>query len=193
MSEIENVSKKILDDAKKQSDEIIESAEKRAREILKGAEEERAKTMSQAKKESSEKYGQVYDMEISKGKAKMEQQILLSKLELVESVIEKAKKSLKDMDDKKYVSYIHNKLNSLDISEGVYLIGRNEKVLDHDMLKPLMDQINVKKANEKPDFEEGLKIFSGNAQYSISLLNAVEAVKEDLKIEIASYIFDEEK
>jgi V/A-type H+/Na+-transporting ATPase subunit E len=193
MSEIENVSKKILDDAKKQSDAILESAEKKAREILKDAEEQRAKTMSEAKKEASEKYGQVYDMEISKNKAQMEQQILLAKLELVESVIEKAKKSLKDVDAKKYVSYINNKLNSLDISEGVYLIGRNEKVLDHDMLKPLMEQINVKKADEKPDFEEGLKIFSGNAQYSISLLNAVEVVKEDLMIEIASYIFDKEK
>jgi V/A-type H+/Na+-transporting ATPase subunit E len=193
MSEIENVSKKILDDAKKQSDAILESAEKKAREILKEAEEQRAKTMSEAKKEASEKYGQVYDMEISKNKAQMEQQILLAKLELVESVIEKAKKSLKDVDAKKYVSYINNKLNSLDISKGVYLIGRNEKVLDHDMLKPLMEQINVKKADEKPDFEEGLKIFSGNAQYSISLLNAVEVVKEDLMIEIASYIFDKEK
>jgi hypothetical protein len=39
----------------------------------------------------------------------------------------------------------------------------------------------MSKRQKKPDFEEGLKIFSGNAQYSISLLNAVEAVKEDSK------------
>jgi vacuolar-type H+-ATPase subunit E/Vma4 len=56
-------------------------------------------------------------MEISKNKAQMEQQILLAKLELVESVIEKAKKSLKDVDAKEYVSYIKISLNSLDISE----------------------------------------------------------------------------
>ncbi len=193
MSEIENVSKKILEDAEKQMGQIIESADQRAREILKEAEEKKSKIISEAKKEASEKYEQVYHMELSKSKAQMEQKILLSKLDLVESVIEKSKKSLKDMDATKYASYIKSKLNSLDIAEGVYLIGKNEKVLDHDMLKPLMDQINVKQAKESPDFEEGLKIFSGNAQYSISFLNAIEAAKEDLKIEVASYIFDEEK
>jgi V/A-type H+/Na+-transporting ATPase subunit E len=193
MSEIENVSKKILEDAQKQKDEILEGANKRAQEILDDAKEKRAKVLAEAKKEASQKYDQVYQMELSKSKAQMEQKILLSKLDMIESVIEKAKKRLQETGSKEYALYIKSVVNDLDIKEGVYLIGKNEKVLSDDIIKPLMEQINVKKSQDKPEFEEGLVIFSGNAQYSISFLNAVETIKEDLKIEIASYIFDEEK
>lgn len=193
MSEIENVSKKILDDAARQKEEMLEAAEKKAQEILSEAEDKRSRIKSEAKKQASEKYDQVYQMVLSKNLAQMEQKVLLSKLGLIEGVIEKAKKRLKESDSKEYLTYIKGVLNSLDLPEGAYMIGKNEKGLKEEALRPLMDQANIKRSKDEPDFDEGVKIVSGNAQYSISFPDAIEAIKEDLKIELASFLFDEEK
>jgi V/A-type H+/Na+-transporting ATPase subunit E len=192
MSELENVSKKILDDADKERQEILGEAEKKAQAILDEARKKKEEILSEAKREASEKYDQVYGREISKGKALMDQKILLLKLELLEKVMEKAKESLAGLGTKEYISYIKNVLEDIDISEGQYVVGSKEKKLKQEELKPLMDKIGVKNSKEGPDFEEGLKILSGNAEYSISPLKAIEAIEDEIKIDIASFIFGEE-
>ena len=193
MSEIENVSKKILDDADKQKEEIIDSANKKAKEIIKEAEEKKEKIISDAKKEASEHYEQVYNMEVYKGIAQMEQKVILKKLDLVDKVVEKSKKSLIGSTKKEYLSYIKNILSEIDIKKGSYLIGNNENVLTYELLDDLMKDNDIEKSEDEPDFDEGLKIFSGNAEYSISFLKAIESLQEDIVIDIASFIFDEEK
>jgi hypothetical protein len=76
--------------------------------------------------------------------------------------------------------------------EGTYLIGRNEKRIDDKTMQSILEKVHLKKSNNSDEFETGLKIFNKNVQYHISPETLVEAEIDDIKMEIAFFLFGRE-
>ncbi len=189
---IDNVSKKILDDAALEREKILNSGRERALAVLKETENRRKKLLDEGKQKASEKYREVYDLEILKAKTEFRQKILLYKLEVIDRITEKAKNKLAEMGKEDYIKFIKKSLASSDIREGTYLIGRNEKRIDDETIQSILEKVHLKKSNSRDEFETGLKIFNRNAQYCISPETLVEAEIDDIKMEIAFFLFGRE-
>jgi len=191
-ADIDNVSKKILDDAALEREKNLNSGRERALAVLKETENRRKKLLDEGKQKASEKYREVYNLEILKAKTEFRQKILLYKLEIVDRIIEKAKNKLAEMGREDYIKFIKKSLASSGIMEGTYLIGRNEKRIDDKTMQSILEKVHLKKSNNSDEFETGLKIFNKNVQYHISPETLVEAEIDDIKMEIAFFLFGRE-
>jgi len=190
---IDNVSKKILDDAALEREKNLNSGRERALAVLKETENRRKKLLDEGKQKASEKYREVYNLEILKAKTEFRQKILLYKLEVIDRIIEKAKNKLAELSREDYIKFIKKSLASSGIREGTYLIGRNEKRIDDETIQSILKEVHLKKSNSIDEFETGLKIFNKNVQYYISPETLVEAEIDDIKMEIAFFLFGREE
>jgi len=191
-ADIDNVSKKILDDAALEREKNLNSGRERALAVLKETENRRKKLLDEGKQKASEKYREVYNLEILKAKTEFRQKILLYKLEIVDRIIEKAKNKLAELGREDYIKFIKKSLVGSGIMEGTYLIGRNEKRIDDETIQSILEKVHLKKSDSGDEFGTGLKIFNKNAQYYISPETLVEAEIDDIKIEIAFFLFSRE-
>jgi len=195
MTDVDNVSKKILADAALEKEKILNDAKEKASSIIAEAENSKKKILKEGKKKAEERYRGVYNLEVLKAKARFDQKLLLYKLRCVDEVIEKAKKKLSSLGKEDYGRFLKKSLSDLTINDGFYQIGYEEKNIDDGMIQSIireMKDMKLKKSNTKANFKTGLKITSGKAEYHISPEGMIEAEIDDIKMEIAHFLFGEE-
>ncbi|HAJ95422.1 MAG TPA: hypothetical protein DCP02_04220 [Actinobacteria bacterium] len=190
MTEMDNVSKKIIEDAQDVRIKNIKDAEEKASQILTKAGKKAKEIIDRGKAEARQYYKETYDMEAFKVKAALDQKLLLKKLELIEGVINKAKKRLSKLDRDGWEKFLKKMAQELGISTGTYIIGKDEKIVDESLARTIK---GIEPGNGTPDFEKGLKISGGRAEILLSPENYLDMDIEDLKMEIASYLFSGEK
>ncbi len=186
MDKMDNVSKKVLDDAQNIRKENLKEAEEKASRILAEAEEKINDLLKKGDTDAKEHYSRTYDMEVFKAKSGLDQKMLLEKIKLVESVIARAKEKLSSFDRKQWEKFLKKTIAGLGIKEGTYIIGSGEKVLDGDLVRSAS---GFKPAAGGRDLEKGLKVFEGKAKYDLTPEKYLDMDIEDLKMEIASYLF----
>ncbi len=190
MSELDNVSKKVLEDARKEKQRELDEAGKKASEIIEKAKERAAELHRDGKLRSWRRYKEVLNIELSKIKSGLDQKILMYKIDLVDDVIGRAKKKLLSMDKKNYKQFLEKNLKALNINDGYYLIGSDEENIDNEMVESIA---NLKKAEGKPDFKRGIKIIKGKAEYNISPDILIDSEIDDIRMETALFLFGNDK
>ncbi len=193
MAEMDNVSKKIIDDAEREKGKILADARERAEEIIGEAKKKKKGTLDEAKKKAEQKHKQAYDLEILKAKSEADQRLLLSKLKLVDETIAKAKQKIYQSDKQDYVKFIKKGLEELDIKEGTYVIGKEENKLNAKTVSSMGKKIKLKKSDQEPDFPRGIKVISENKEYLLSPQTIIDSQVEDVKMEVADLLFGKEK
>ncbi len=190
MNEMDNVSKKVLDDAQDIRKENLEEAEEKASRILAEAGGEVKDILLKGKEESEEHYKGTYDLEVFKTRSGLEQKMLLGKIKLVDSIISKSKKRLRGIDRSQWEKFLAKSIAALGIKEGTYSIGSNEKILDDELIGSVS---GFKPAGKGEELQDGLKVFGGKAEYDLTPEKYLDMDTEDLKMEIAAYLFGREK
>jgi V/A-type H+/Na+-transporting ATPase subunit E len=186
MTDLDNVSKKVLDDAELQKEQEIGEAKKKAGEIIKEAKKRALEIHNDGKIESGKKYEEVLNIELSKIKSALNQSNLMFKINLVDDVINKARTRLISMDSEGYKKLLEKNIKALNINEGYYLIGSEEEKIDEKMVESIA---KIKKLNEEPDFKKGIKIISGKAEYNISPEALIDSDLDDIRMEVAKELF----
>ena len=185
-----DVSKKILEDAASEREKILDEARDKASSII-GEAEDKAKEISQdGKLKAQKKYGEVFDVEVTRAKTELRQKTISYKIKLIDETIAESKERLWSLDKKQYEKFIKKTLKSLNIKDGYYQIGSKEKVIDGGMIESIS---NLKKAEGKPDFLNGIRITKGKAQYNITADSLVDSDIDDIRMETAFYLFGKEK
>ncbi len=191
MEKLDNVSQKILENAEKEKDKIIDEAKKKAEEIIRGANNKKKNALKATRKEADREYQKTYDLEITKAKSDITQRLLLTKLNIVEEIIEKAKERLRSLNPDDYKNFLSKGLKDLNISKGSYIIGSNENI-SSDIIKEAAGNMKLEESKKQPDFDKGVKIISGNAEYNLSPDTLVDTQIDDIKMEIADFLFGKE-
>jgi V/A-type H+/Na+-transporting ATPase subunit E len=186
MTEMDNVSKKVLDDAQNIRKENLKEAEEKAAQILSEAEGKIKDILKKGKEEAGQHYTRTYTLEVFKTRSGLEQKMLLKKIKLVDSIISEAKKKLSNLDKKGWQKFLVKSIASLGIKEGTYSIGSNEKILDGMLIESVS---GLKPAVKGEELQDGLKVFDGKAEYDLTPEKYLDMDIEDLKMEIASYLF----
>lgn len=190
MSELDNVSRKVLDDAVKEKECELNKARKEASNIIEKAKQRATEIHQDGKLKAWQKYREVLNIELSKIKSELNQKILMRKINLLDDVIEEAKKKLLVMDKRDYKKFLEKSLGTLNIDSGYYMIGSEEKNIDEEMIESIAD---FKKAEGKPDFKKGIKIIKGKVEYNISPDILIDSDIDDIRMETASYLFGNDK
>lgn len=190
MTEMDNVSKKIIEDAQDIRIKNIKEAEKKASQILAEAGKKAKEIVDRGKEEAGRYYKETYDMEVFKVKTVLDQRLLLVKLKLIEGVINKAKKRLSGLDRDGWEKFLKKMVQELGISTGTYIIGKDEQIVDESLVRTIE---GIKPDSRVPDFGKGLKISGSRTEIFLSPENYLDMDIEDLKMEIASYLFNGEK
>jgi V/A-type H+-transporting ATPase subunit E len=188
MQEIDNVSRKILDDAEEAKEHELERARKEARDIIEKAKQKAAEIHREGKLKAWEKHKEILNIELSRVKSELDQKILMYKLNLIDDVIGEAKKRLLNMDREDYKKFIAKNLKALNIDSGYYIIGSEENNIDSSMIESAG---NFKRSEENPDFKRGVKIIKGRTEYNISPDTLIDSNIDDIRMEVASYLFSD--
>ena len=190
MTELDNVSRKVLDDADEERNKILDEAKKKASAIIEEAGNKKKEIYKEGKLKAEVRYKEVFDMEVFSAKSELNQKTLLHKIELVDEVIEKAKEKLASLSKNDYEKFLKKNLKVLNLKESFYQIGSREKNIDNKMIESIA---NLKKVDEKADFEKGIKIIDGKAEYNISADSLIDEDIDDIRMKVALYLFGKEK
>lgn len=190
MTEMDNVSKKVLDDAQNIRKSNLREAREKGAQIIAEAEGKVKDTLIKSKEEAREQYRRTYDLEVFKTRSGLEQKMLLEKIKLVDSIISKSKKRLRGLDRSQWKKFLAKSITALGIKEGTYSIGSNEEILDEELIVSVS---GLKPAGKGEELRDGLKVFGGKAEYDLTPEKYLEMDTEDLKMEIAAYLFGREK
>lgn len=183
MSNLENITQKIVDDATKKAEDIIREASEKKQEMI-NIEEERAK--SEAKKILDKALANS-DLEkdkiISSSNLKLRDEKLKMQGEILNKVFEAAKEKLTNVDDKVYKEFIEKKLANFS-KDGIELVlqeGR-EKLFENSLYKI---------SDEKT--ESGFKLISKKEVINFDFKELVDFYRQDLEGEIAKMILEGDK
>ena len=191
MTDINNVSQKILDDAAREKQSIIDTAKKEAEKILQAAAAEKAAILKEAEETAQKRYKEVLDMEILKAESEYRRTFLAKKLDMLDEVLKEALKSLASMNEKDFASFLEKALKGIDIKEGEFIIGNSEKRADAKAVKAAAKKagLSLSESKTKPDFEHGIKIISNRAEYNISPEAVFGNETDNIKMDISKILF----
>jgi vacuolar-type H+-ATPase subunit E/Vma4 len=187
---MDNVSIKVLEDARDVRSLNIKEAGEKAAAIMAEAAGKVKQKKAEARTGADDHYKKTLEMEMFKARSELEQKVLQAKLELVDAIIEELRTRLGMLDRKGWEKFLKKAAARLDIESGTYTIGKKEKILD-DSLASIIK--GIKPGSEEADFDRGLKITGGRAEILLSPESYLDMDIEDLKMEIAKYLFSGEK
>jgi V/A-type H+-transporting ATPase subunit E len=190
MAELDNVSKKILDDAAEERKKILDEARVKAADIIAEAEKKAEEIIQEGKTRAQEKYRGVFDVEVTRAKTELNQKVISYKIDLIDDAIADAKRRLSDLDKKGYEKFLKKTLKELEVKGGSYQIGSQEKNINGSMIESIA---KLKKEGGRPDFKKGIRIIKGKAHYNITADSIIDSNIEDIKMETALNLFGGEK
>lgn len=188
--EVDRVSQKILDDALNKKQEILNDAGAKQKEILEVARNKREIILKDAEKESKIRYTKVRELEILKAKSRINQEVLLKKIGIIEDIIREAREKIESSNSKEFLSALKKIIGSLSLSDPEYQLGRNEKLIPESFIKEISVKTGFKKSVEAPDFESGIKIIDGRKEYVISVNTLIKEKIDIIKIKLSKFLFE---
>ncbi len=185
MSNLDNLTQKILEDAKNKASEIVEEAEKKNRSHInhrvKEANDRREKILEKAAAEAQMLKGRV----ISSAELKVRDEKLSAKQEVMDKVFQMAKDRLSNLDQKEYLGYVKSSL------EKVKTDGRPTLLVPKGKMNQLEELSKDMELVEDPSVKSGYILKDGEIVYNYTFDALVDEIREDLEGEIAQKLFEE--
>lgn len=184
MSNLENMTKKILGDGRKEATKIKEKSDKDNQELINSriakANEKKQEIIDQAKTEAA----------MYKNRLKSETQLqvrdkkLAAKGKVLDQAFDLAKKSLKEINEDEYIVFLKQKLEELNLKG-------NEIIVVPDNFKNLIKTSGLSlNVSEEESVESGFIVKDGNISVNYSFDSLVDFVRDDLEGEVAKKLFE---
>ncbi|MGN9161849.1 V-type ATP synthase subunit E [Clostridium sulfidigenes] len=200
MSNLDNLTSKIIKDAEVKKIEILNESTVKADEIIKKKTEEANKKASSILQKAEMESKTIKERIISKTDLEIRNKKLLAKQQVIEKVFEAAKEKLKAMNAEEFTKFIKNSIMALDIH------GDEEIIInpvDRDKLpEKFLDEVNKSliskgklgnlKFNVKTHEIDGGFILSKNGiEINNSFDELVNSLKYELEYEVGKILFTE--
>lgn len=198
-----------MSDVKNLTSKILKDAEERKESILNAANEERAKII--AKKEAAAKMEEASMLEKAKIEAKTRQERIVSsaelkarneklkaKQEVIDSVFEKSINELCSMSDEDLKNFIKNMIINSDITgdENIILNEKGKSVVDNSLLNTINSELKEKGKNGELTISDEVRTFRGGfilekdgIEINNTFEDLVNSSRDDLEFEVAQVLF----
>ncbi|MGL4772896.1 MAG: V-type ATP synthase subunit E [Clostridium sp.] len=199
MSEIKNLTSKILKDAEERRESILASAEEEKNKILGKNKEEakkvEAEILEKARLEATSRKERI----ISSAELEVRNNKLKAKQVVIEEVFSKSVEKLCELDNSELVEFFKNSILSLDITgeEKVILNSEGKKVITQEVLSTVNKELSSKGKNGKLALSDDTRNFKGGfilEKDGIEINNTFEALvnslRDELEFEVANSLFN---
>jgi len=184
MSNLDNLIRKLIDDARSKAEEIQKDADKIRDKIinekLQKADEERRKIIHQASKEAEGEKNHI----ISSANLKARDMLISAKQQLIDKAFEAAREKLMNMPDELYAEFFRNNINSLKLNG-------NELALVPDNRRELVESLGcgISVSNDE-SVKSGFVIIDGNIRINFTFEALLDLLRDSLESDIARLLFE---
>lgn len=198
MSNLNNLTSKILNDAEEKKKYILAEAEAQKEKIVSkkanNAEAQKEEIIKKANIEAEVKKARI----ISNAKLSVRNDVLKAKQEVISNIFHKAIETLQNISKEEYVSYITSTLNSLDL-EGNEVIIINEKdkdIFSKEFLEALNKELESKgikgsiTLNMEGKFNGGFILDRNGIQINNTFEALINSLRGELESEVNKVLFD---
>lgn len=194
MSNVKNITSKILKDAEAGKENILATATEEKNKIISkkvsSANEIAQEILDKAEVEAKSKKERV----ISSAKLKVRNNKLAAKQEIINEVFEKSIDKLTTLSKEEFLSFLENTISSMNLT------GRQTLILNKEGLK-FVDSVFIDKLNKKINAEITLSETAGNFKGGFILENngieinstyeaLVSSLRDELEFEVAKVLFN---
>ncbi|WP_304180893.1 V-type ATP synthase subunit E [Leptotrichia trevisanii] len=182
MSNLNNLTSKILNDAKEQADKIVKSAEEKAKQKY-DLEIKKVTAKKQTLLENARRERELLSDRIkSSANLKARNEKLKAKQTVIDKVIDKLKTRLVNMDEKEYINYLTQNIDKKSIA-GKELIVKKEFL---DKVKAEFPNAKVK---ENEFVTSGFIIEENGIQENYTFEVKLDFIRDELEVEISKLLF----
>lgn len=198
MSNINNITTKILDGAKAKKEEILKTSQEEERKIIdkktSQAKEEEKIILEKAKVESISKRERI----ISNAELSVRNEKLEAKQQVIEKVFDKALEKLSALKGEEYLNFVKDRITSLDIGgdEKLIISSDDKEIITEEFVKSLNKELSRlgKKGNlilsgETGDFKGGFILEKSGIEINNAFEALISSMKDELEYEVAKVLF----
>lgn len=199
MSNINNITSKILKDAEERKESILAEAEESKKKIILKATEkakvEAKEIIEKAKSEAQSKKDRV----ISGAKLKARNNKLFAKQQIIEDVFNASIEALCNLSEEEFISFVKDTILSLDIQgdENIILNEKGKNLIDFKIIGEInlelqkQGKVGAMKVSDKTqNFRGGFIIEKNGLEINNTYEALVEASRENLEYEVANVLFN---
>jgi len=183
MSNLENLTKKILDDASHKASNIIEEAETKSQELLNvninEANNDKDIMLDKAKRESILAKERI----ISNAELKARNDKLSAKQEVVDKVFNMAKDRFNNIGEEEFINFVKNNIKNLSL-KGTEVLIVPERFLEKAKLTGM-------RVSGEEFINSGFLLKDNDLIFNYSFEALVDFLRENLEIEVAQMLFKE--
>lgn len=183
MSNLDNLTQKILDDAKNKADIIMEESTRKKDEIfnsrVKDANEKQAKIIEKATIEAS----MMKDRVISNAELRVRDERLKAKQQLINNVFSKAEERLNNLDEEEYVKFLTSNIKNINFKG-------NELIVVPEKMKQKVKTLGLyPKVADDESVESGFLVKDNDVVLNFTFKSLINYYREELEGEIAKELF----
>jgi V/A-type H+/Na+-transporting ATPase subunit E len=200
MSNIENLTSKIIKDAEVKAENIINEAKEKEAEIV-SKKVDVANRMATSMMESATLESKsIVDRTISKAELEIRNEKLLAKQKVIETVFEKAEEKLSKMNLDIFQSFVKNSILTLDIDgdEEIIMSVDDRAKLPKDFLTDLNKELanigkkgNIKFSDQLRDLNGGYILSKGGIEINNSFKSMISSLRDELEYGVNKVLFNE--
>ena len=199
MSNINNLTSKILSDAEERKESIIKAAnEEKAKIIAKKqsiAELEKSAMIEKAEVEAKTRHERI----VSSAELKARNEKLAAKQVVIDSVFEKSVDELCSMSDEEMKNFMKNVIVNSDITgdENIILNEKGKSILDKKLLEEINSELKsngkigeLTISSEVRNFKGGFILEKDGIEINNTFEDLVNSLRDDLEFEVAKVLFN---
>ena len=195
MSNIKNLTSKIIEDAEDKKETILSDAEKEKNKILSKKQEEARKTekaiIEKAEIEAISRKERI----ISSAKLEARNEKLKAKQEVISEIFEMSIESLCNISEEEFKDFVRLTILNIDIvgEQKIILNATGKNIIDSEFLLEINKELNSKATvtlnEETRNFKGGFILEKDGIEINNTFEDLVNSLKDDLSTDVASMLF----
>ena len=195
MSNIKNLTSKIIEDAKDKKEVILSEAEKEKNKILNKKQEEARKTEKAIMEKAETEAISIKERIISSAKLEARNEKLKAKQEVISEIFEMSIESLCNISAEEFKEFVRLTILNINIvgEQKIILNATGKKVINSEFLleinKELKSKATVILNEETRNFKGGFILEKDGIEINNTFEALVNSLKDDLSTDVASMLF----
>lgn len=183
MSNLDNLTEKILNDAREKARTVSDASEKMKEEIrnskVREAESKKERILEKAASEAR----LMKDRVVSNAELKVRNESLKVKQEVIDRVFDLSKKNLMNLKEEEYISYLKRTMAALDLKGTETLV----------VTRPMVEKVKLlglpQSVSESEFTESGFNLKDKGIVMNFTFTDLVEYLRDELEAEVATTLF----
>ena len=184
---IENITARILQEARDEADSLVSAAQKEAADRLAQANAQAMEIAAQMSAKAKEDAATLKERKKSVAELEARKLVLAAKQERIEKSFSEAVKELADLPEADYLALLKEQLAGY--TKGEILVSAKDKKRLGSKLKDLLAGTGLTLSKETADIAGGFILRDGSVSVNGSLESLLEAGKKEITAKIASVLF----